>query len=326
MIEVKNLNKSYGKHKAVEEISFQVEQGQIMGLLGPNGAGKSTTMNMITGYLMPDSGTVIVNGADILKETNQVKKQIGYLPEIPPLYTDMTVEEYLLFVAALKKIPAKERKEEVKRVLEAVSAQEQRKRLIKNLSKGYRQRIGFAGALLGNPPVLILDEPTVGLDPSQIIEIRQLIQSLGKEHTIIFSSHILSEVSAICDHILIIDKGKVVAQDTPEGLSKAFSAKNQIHLQVEILKEEAKKIEEKLKEIFETFSWVSDYKMDQSEQEGIVDIQIQSRAKEDVRKELYFALAEEKIPAYLIQYENLSLEEVFLKVTGEEEIEHVEHL
>lgn len=311
MIEVTHLVKSYGSHHAVQDVSFTVQEGQIVGLLGPNGAGKSTTMNMMTGYLTPDSGTVKVGGVDIAKDPDGVKKQIGYLPEIPPLYLDMTVEEYLKFVASLKKIAAKEQKKELERVMTALSIEDQRKRLIKNLSKGYRQRVGFAGALLGNPPVLILDEPTVGLDPSQIIEIRQFIQELGKEHTVILSSHILSEVSAICDHIIIIDHGTVVAQDTPEGLSHTFSGKNEIHMKVEATKEE---IEKTLK----LCDWIIDFTCEECEEEGILQVRAKSNSDQDRRKDLFFAMAEAKIPVYLLTYENLSLEEVFLKVTGEE--------
>ena len=313
MIEVSHITKSYGSHQAVQDVSFTVEEGQIVGLLGQNGAGKSTTMNMMTGYLTPDSGTIKVGGVDISKDSDGVKKQIGYLPEIPPLYLDMTVEEYLKFVASLKQIATKKQKQELERVMRAVSILEQRKRLIKNLSKGYRQRVGFAGALLGNPPVLILDEPTVGLDPSQIIEIRQFIQELGKEHTVILSSHILSEVSAICDHIIIIDHGVVVAQDTPEGLSKSFSGKNEIQMEVEGTKDE-------VEQVLKLCDWITEFECEEGEAEGILQIRAKSNSSDDKRKDLFFAFANANIPVYLLHYENLSLEEVFLKVTGEEEV------
>ena len=316
MIEVTHLAKSYGNHHAVQDVSFQVQEGQIVGLLGPNGAGKSTTMNMMTGYLTPDSGTVLIAGADITKEPDKVKRQIGYLPEIPPLYVDMTVEEYLKFVSSLKKIPKKEQKEEIERVCTAVCIEDKTNRLIKNLSKGYRQRVGFASALLGNPPVLILDEPTVGLDPNQIIEIRQLIQQLGKEHTVILSSHILSEVSAICDHIIIIDKGRVVAQDTPEGLSNAFSGKNQIHMLIdgEI---------EQVKDVLKRCPLFTSFEAKLSE-DGLIDVigkVGEQEEKEEVRKKLFFYMAKEQLPVYQLSYDNLSLEEVFLKVTREDETE-----
>ena len=221
MIEVKNLVKDYGKHHAVKNISFSVPDGQIVGLLGPNGAGKSTTMNIMTGYISATSGEVKIGGYDILEQPIQAKKLIGYLPEIPPLYEDMTVAEYLNFICDLKGIRKKTEKESsINEVTEAVKISDMKGRLIKNLSKGYKQRVGLAQALIGNPPLLILDEPTVGLDPNQIIEIRALIKSLGQKHTIILSSHILSEVNAICDYVLIIDKGTLVAEDTPEHLSE----------------------------------------------------------------------------------------------------------
>lgn len=233
MIEVKNLVKDYGKYHAVKDISFSVPDGQIVGLLGPNGAGKSTTMNIMTGYISATSGEVKVGGYDILEQPIQAKKLIGYLPEIPPLYEDMTVAEYLNFICDLKGIRKKTEKESsIDEVTEAVKISDMKGRLIKNLSKGYKQRVGLAQALIGNPPLLILDEPTVGLDPNQIIEIRALIKSLGQKHTIILSSHILSEVNAICDYVLIIDKGTLVAEDTPEHLSEDFSDTDNINMSV----------------------------------------------------------------------------------------------
>ena len=224
MIEVTNLTKKYGNHLAVENLSFKVEKGQIYGFLGPNGAGKSTTMNIMTGYLAATSGTVLINGHDIQKEPEEAKKCIGYLPELPPVYVDMTVKEYLQFVAELKKVPVKERKAQISKVMEMTAITDMEKRLIKNLSKGYRQRVGLAQAILGFPEVIILDEPMVGLDPKQIIEIRDLIRELGKNHTVILSSHILSEVSAVCDHIMIIAHGKLVASDSPEGLQELMGS------------------------------------------------------------------------------------------------------
>ena len=218
MIEVENLTKKYGSHVAVDNLSFRVERGMIYGFLGPNGAGKSTTMNMMTGYIAATSGTVKINGYDILKNPEQAKKSIGYLPELPPVYPDMTVYEYLRFVAELKKVKKNERQVQIEDVMKQTQIEDVKGRLIKNLSKGYKQRVGLAQAIIGYPEVIILDEPTVGLDPKQIIEIRELIRELAKKHTIILSSHILSEVSAVCDHIMIISKGKLVASDTPEGL------------------------------------------------------------------------------------------------------------
>lgn len=223
MIEIRNLVKKYGDNVAVDDISFTVESGKIYGFLGPNGAGKSTTMNMITGYIGNTSGSIVVNGHDILSEPEEVKKQIGYLPEIPPLYMDMTVREYLEFVAELKMIPKQERKDDIKKAIEKTKLEDVSERMIKNLSKGYKQRVGLAQAIIGFPEIIILDEPTVGLDPVQIIEIRDLIKELGKEHTVILSSHILSEIQAVCDYVFIISKGKLVASDTTENLLKNFS-------------------------------------------------------------------------------------------------------
>ena len=218
VVEVRNLTKRYGKHIAVEGLSFTVEKGQIYGFLGPNGAGKSTTMNIMTGYLAPTDGEVLISGHDMMKDPEEAKQCIGYLPEVPPVYPDMTVSEYLKFAAELKHIPKEERKQNISEVMELTKVTEVSERLIKNLSKGYRQRVGLAQAILGEPDVVILDEPMVGLDPRQIIEMRDLIRELGRKHTVILSSHILSEVSAVCDHIMIISGGKLIASDTAEGL------------------------------------------------------------------------------------------------------------
>lgn len=232
MIEVENLVKRYGNHLAVDHLTFQVEPGKIYGFLGPNGAGKSTTMNILTGYIAATEGSVKINGYDILKDADEAKKCIGYLPEIPPLYQDMTVREYLIFVAALKKISKTKFKEQMNEIMELTMISDIQDRLIKNLSKGYKQRVGLAQAVLGYPDVIILDEPTVGLDPKQIIEIRELIKKLGEKHTVILSSHILSEVQAICDEIMIISKGKLVACDTPEGLTGWMANSTQLELVV----------------------------------------------------------------------------------------------
>ena len=219
MIEITHLTKKYGRHVAVDDLSLTVEKGKIYGFLGPNGAGKSTTMNMITGYLGATSGEIKINGFDILKQPQEAKKSIGYLPELPPLYADMTVKEYMAFVAELKQIPKPERKEAVEKAMEMTGITEMKERMIRNLSKGYKQRVGMAQAILGFPEVIILDEPTVGLDPKQMIEVRELIKKLGEDHTVILSSHILSEISAVCDHIFIISKGKLVASDSTENLT-----------------------------------------------------------------------------------------------------------
>ena len=316
MIEVKNLVKDYGKHHAVKDISFSVPDGQIVGLLGPNGAGKSTTMNIMTGYISATSGEVKIGGYDILEQPIQAKKLIGYLPEIPPLYEDMTVAEYLNFICDLKGIRKKTEKESsINEVTEAVKISDMKGRLIKNLSKGYKQRVGLAQALIGNPPLLILDEPTVGLDPNQIIEIRALIKSLGQKHTIILSSHILSEVNAICDYVLIIDKGTLVAEDTPEHLSEDFSDTDNINMSV-------KGSREQVEEVLKVSEYIRDYKII-DEKDGIVDVQAKTATKEDIRDNLFFEFAEEKLPIIKMERESLSLEDVFLKLTGQD-VEEVE--
>ena len=311
MIEVSNLVKDYGNHHAVKDISFTVDDGQIVGLLGPNGAGKSTTMNIMTGYISATSGTVKIGGCDILEEPIQAKKLIGYLPELPPLYEDMTVGEYLSFVCDLKGIRKKEDKiAAVTEVEEAVKITEVKGRLIKNLSKGYKQRVGLAQALIGNPPLLILDEPTVGLDPNQIIEIRSLIKSLAGKHTIILSSHILSEVNAICDYVLIIDKGILVAEDTPENLSRHFADKNRILLSI---KGERTQVEEAL----EASLYLESFEIT-SEHDDIIGVTAESSSEKDVRDELFFEFADKKLPIVKMETENLSLEDVFLKLTGQD--------
>ena len=311
MIEVSNLVKDYGNHHAVKDISFTVDDGQIVGLLGPNGAGKSTTMNIMTGYISATSGTVKIGGCDILEEPIQAKKLIGYLPELPPLYEDMTLGEYLSFVCDLKGIRKKEDKiAAVTEVEEAVKITEVKGRLIKNLSKGYKQRVGLAQALIGNPPLLILDEPTVGLDPNQIIEIRSLIKSLAGKHTIILSSHILSEVNAICDYVLIIDKGILVAEDTPENLSRHFADKNRILLSI---KGERTQVEEAL----EASLYLESFEIT-SEHDDIIDVTAESSSEKDVRDELFFEFADKKLPIVKMETENLSLEDVFLKLTGQD--------
>lgn len=311
MIEVENLVKDYGNHHAVKGISFTVGEGQIVGLLGPNGAGKSTTMNIMTGYISSTSGVVKIGDYDILEQPLKAKKLIGYLPEIPPLYEEMTVEEYLEFVCSLKGIrKKKEKKENIAEVEEAVKISDVKGRLIKNLSKGYKQRVGLAQALIGNPPLLILDEPTVGLDPNQIIEIRALIKKLGEKHTIILSSHILSEVNAICDYVLIIDKGKLVAEDTPENLSEHFADKNRILLSV---KGEKEAIEEAL----QASEYIDSYEVT-GENNGVLDVTAEAATQEDIRDTLFFEFADKKLPIIKMETETLSLEEVFLKLTGKE--------
>ena len=249
MIEVKNLVKKYGDHTAVDHLSFTVEKGQIYGFLGPNGAGKSTTMNIMTGYLGATDGEVLINGHDILKEPEAAKKSIGYLPELPPLYMDMTVMEYLKFSTELKKIKKEDREAEIEKALKLVKLADVQDRLIKNLSKGYKQRVGLAQAILGFPEIIILDEPTVGLDPKQIIEIRELIRELAKEHTVILSSHILAEIREVCDYIMIISKGKLVASDTPEHLEELMNGSDTIHIETRAEEETVREILSGLKDI-----------------------------------------------------------------------------
>ena len=315
MIEVENLTKKYGSHVAVDNLSFRVERGMIYGFLGPNGAGKSTTMNMMTGYIAATSGTVKINGYDILKNPEQAKKSIGYLPELPPVYPDMTVYEYLRFVAELKKVKKNERQVQIEDVMKQTQIEDVKGRLIKNLSKGYKQRVGLAQAILGYPEVIILDEPTVGLDPKQIIEIRELIRELAKKHTIILSSHILSEVSAVCDHIMIISKGKLVASDTPEGLMTLLKGGRQMKLSV--LGEQSK-----VEELLRSMESVKDFSMQPPRAEGMVSVNIRTEDTEDIRVELFHRLAAADMPIMELSLSEKSLEDVFLELTGEEDKEN----
>lgn len=316
MIEVQNLTKKYGSHLAVDNLSFQVDRGMIYGFLGPNGAGKSTTMNIMTGYIAATDGTVKINGYDILKEPEKAKKCIGYLPELPPVYQDMTVYEYLKFAAEIKQIKKAQRKEQIESVMEQTQTAEVQNRLIKNLSKGYKQRVGLAQAILGEPEVIILDEPTVGLDPKQIIEIRELIRTLSKKHTILLSSHILSEVSAVCDHILIISKGKLVASDTPEGLMTLFKGGKQ--LEVTVLGEQ-----ERFENILKEMDGVESFTMEAGAKEGELHGLVRFAAEKDIRKELFYRLAASDMPIMSLGLSEKSLEDVFLELTeeGKEESE-----
>ncbi|MBQ3692693.1 MAG: ATP-binding cassette domain-containing protein [Clostridia bacterium] len=307
MVEVKNITKCYGDKKAVDNISFTVGDGEILGFLGPNGAGKSTTMNIITGYLSSSSGTVTIDGCEILDDPKGAKSKIGYLPEIPPLYMDMTVQKYLEFMFDLKKVKL-DKEEHIEEVCRLVKISSVTHRLIKNLSKGYKQRVGLAQALLGNPPVLILDEPTVGLDPKQIIEIRNLVKSLGKKHTVILSSHILSEVQAICDRVVIISNGRVVADETTEGLSKALVKSNRLLVQIEGSKT-------KVMARLESIRDVKNVKVEREISTGVYEYIVEANEDCDIRSKMFFALAEEKAPILLLQSADLTLEEVFLKLT-----------
>lgn len=310
MIEVTHLTKKYGNHVAVDDLSFRVEKGQIYGFLGPNGAGKSTTMNIMTGYLAATDGTVVINGKDMQKEPEEAKKSIGYLPELPPLYVDMTVWEYLKFVAELKKVPKQEQKKQIEEVMDMTQIADMRDRLIKNLSKGYKQRVGLAQAILGYPEVIILDEPTVGLDPKQIIEIRDLIRELGKNHTVILSSHILSEVSAVCDHIMIIAHGRLVASDSPEGLKKLMSGSAELELCVKGSFEEAEKV-------LHTVPAVDSVENKGTEKESCVQVTVLAKENVDIREDVFYALADAKLPILSMQLTEKSLEDIFLELTGE---------
>lgn len=310
MIEINHLTKKYGNHVAVDDVSLNIESGKIYGFLGPNGAGKSTTMNMITGYLGPTSGEIKINGFDILANPEEAKRCIGYLPEIPPLYLDMTVGEYLRFAAELKKIPKAERKKQVEEAMDLTKTKEMEHRLIKNLSKGYKQRVGLAQAVLGYPEVIILDEPTVGLDPKQIIEIRELIKALGKRHTVILSSHILTEISAVCDHIFIISHGRLVASDTTENLINTSKGGQQLSLLV-------KGSEADTKSVLGKMAGISKSVIEASEEEGCVKVHINGKAEKDLREDLFYAFANAKLPLLELKAVSSSLEDVFLKLTNQ---------
>ena len=313
MIEINHLVKKYGSHVAVDDLSLTVEPGKIYGFLGPNGAGKSTTMNIITGYLAATSGEVKINGFDVLKQPEEAKKCVGYLPELPPLYMDMTVKEYLAFAAELKKIPKAERKNQITRVCATTKLDAVQNRLIKNLSKGYRQRVGLAQALLGSPEILILDEPTVGLDPKQILEIRDLIKELGKEHTVILSSHILSEISAVCDYVLILSHGKLVASDTLENLTSLMQGQNSLIVTVKSSKEQ-------LKEILRGITAVKEFHfMSDCEEEHCVKAEIKTDPSSDIRELLFYQLAEKNLPILAMQLVRLSLEDIFLELTADDQ-------
>ena len=308
VIEVNNLVKRYGDHTAVDHLSFKIEKGKIYGFLGPNGAGKSTTMNIITGYIASTEGIVSIDGHDILEEPEKARKCIGYLPEQPPLYFDMTVLEYMRFAADLKKIPKNKKNEMIEEVMDRVKITDMKNRLIKNLSKGYRQRVGLAQAILGYPDVIILDEPTVGLDPKQIIEIRDLIKDLRRKHTVILSSHILSEVSAVCDYVLIISHGKLVASDTPENLSKLAAGSNNLSL---VIKGDKEKIRILLGEI----SGVRDISIEGSGEEGEWNVKLTTEEHTDIREDVFFKMAESRYPILEMQSKKVSLEEIFLELT-----------
>lgn len=312
VIEARGLTKKYGDHTAVKNLSFSVDKGRVLGFLGPNGAGKSTTMNMLTGYISATKGTVLINGIDIYENPKEAKKNIGYLPELPPVYPDMTVDEYLDFVCKLKNACGRNKKQMLEDIKIRTGVKDVEGRLIKHLSKGYRQRVGFAGALVGYPEVLILDEPTVGLDPKQIIEIRDLIRSLSKDHTIILSSHILSEISAVCDQIMIINKGRLVAAGSPEELTEKLGEGNKIEITALGEKEE-------VEQVLGSMEYVEEFAEAASDDEGL-SYSLKIRKNVDARRDIFIAFAEAGIPLIKLSRNVQTLESLFLEITeGKEE-------
>ena len=307
MIEVKNLTKQYGSKLAVNNISFSVKEGEILGFLGPNGAGKSTTMNMLTGYISSTSGTATINGIDVLEDPIAAKMHIGYLPEKPPVYGDMTVMEYLRFVYSLKKSKMP-RESHLAEICELVKITEVRKRLIRNLSKGYQQRVGFAQALVGNPNVLILDEPTVGLDPKHIIEIRTLIKKLGKNHTVILSSHILPEIQAVCDRIVVISSGSIVANDSTDALAKNMSADHKLVVRTEGSSDDVKKLLSSIPGMDRVY-------VNREAEPGVYEYYLEAAQGKDLRREISKKLSSRNYPILMMKSNELSLEEIFLKLT-----------
>jgi ABC-2 type transport system ATP-binding protein len=311
VIEVDNVTKRYGQRLAVDHLNFTVNKGEILGFLGPNGAGKSTTMNIITGYLSATEGTVRVDGHDILAEPEDVKRNIGYMPELPPLYMDMTVEDYLSFVCEIKRVPRNGQKKDRERAMELLKLTHVRGRLIKNLSKGYKQRVGVAQAIIGTPPVLILDEPTIGLDPAQIIETRNLIRGLGKEHTIVLSSHILPEVSAVCDRVLIINKGRIAASGTPENLSRGIVGENRITVRIKGAEADVLTAVRKVPDVVSA-------DVQGIRESGTVDVLVEAHKDRDIREPLFRALSQASLPILMMKTMDLTLEDIFLNLTTDE--------
>ncbi len=311
MIQVESVTKKYGQRIAVDHLDFLVNKGEILGFLGPNGAGKSTTMNIITGYLSATEGSVKLDGHDILEEPQEVKRQIGYMPEQPPLYVDMTVKDYLSFVADIKSVPRARRKENIDKAMERTMITDMSGRLIKNLSKGYKQRVGLSQSLIGTPPVLILDEPTIGLDPQQIIETRNLIRELGKEHTIILSSHILPEVQAVCTRVLIINKGKIVASDTPENLSRGLVGDNRLTLRIAAAERDVLALIRKLDNVIKADAIGK-------KEPDTVDVVVEAKRETDIRRPLFNALAKAGYPILMMKTMDLTLEDIFLNLITEE--------
>ena len=308
MIEVKNLTKRYGQHLALDNISFSVNEGEILGFLGPNGAGKTTTMNIVTGYIASTEGEVRIGGVDIVAEPEKAKAQIGYLPETPPVYGEMRVDEYLNFVAAIKKVKPSERKQMIAEIKEAVRIEDMSRRLIKNLSKGYRQRVGVAQAMIGYPRLIIMDEPTVGLDPKQIIEMRDVVRKLGKKHTIILSSHIMQEVSAVCDRVMIINRGRIVASDTPEKLSTSLSSGHKMSVRV-------KGEKERILQALGGYPVIREVRTVASREPGTVDLELAGEDNTDIREAIFSCMSANSLPILMMKSLDLSLEEIFLQIT-----------
>ena len=307
MIQIENVTKKYGNFTAVNNISFKIEEGELVGFLGPNGAGKSTTMNMITGFIEPSSGRILVDGNDISKKPKKAKKQIGYMPEGVPLYNNLTVKEFVTYMAELKGVNSKEVKEKVKTVIEDIGITDVQNKLTRNLSRGYKQRVSMAGALVGNPKVIILDEPTVGLDPKQVTEIRALIKRLGKDHTVILSSHILSEVSQICDRVIIINKGEIIAIDTPENLERKVKQDNSIYVTVEDLENKMDSVKEKL-------SNVKEVKLLEKNEDNTKKYKITAEEGIDLRKNIFEVFAKEGITIFEMKKADVTLEDAFMQL------------
>lgn len=307
MIEVKNVTKKYGSITAVDNISFKIEEGEIVGLLGPNGAGKSTTMNMITGYIEPTEGEILINGYDISRKPKKAKSQIGYMPEGVPLYSDLTVKEFITYMAELKRVDRKTKKEKVQKIIEQTGLKDVENRLTRNLSRGYKQRVSMAGALVGEPQILILDEPTVGLDPKQITEIRALIKELGKKHTVILSSHILSEISQICNKVIIINKGKIIAIDTPENLERKVSNNNSLYITVEDTENKMDTIKEKIPQI-------NKIELMKENEDGTKQYVLETNADTDLRKIIFSEFAKENITIFEMKQADATLEDAFMKL------------
>lgn len=311
MVQVKNVTKKYGGFVAIKNLSFDIKHGEVIGLLGPNGAGKSTTMNMLTGFIEPTEGSITINGNDIVKNAREAKKSIGYMPENVPLYLDLTVKEFVKYMAELKLVSRKERNKQVEEIIKETGLQEVRNKLIRNLSRGYKQRVSMAGALVGKPEILILDEPTVGLDPKQIVEIRELIKKLGKDHTIIISSHILSEISQICEKVIIINKGEIVAIDTPNNLENMVDENNSIIITVEDSENKMQNLNTKIKEI-------SKIELMKDNQDGTKQYLIYANQNIDLRKTLFDVLPKENITIFELRKSEPTLEEAFMKLINKD--------